>query len=80
MNQIDIKDAVVMRLREICKQRGIKINKLARLAGVTPSTVYSLFDPKRRQIEIHTLQILCVGLEITLSEFFNDDIFNQNLN
>ena len=43
-----VKDAVVMRFQELCRQRGICPNELANLAGVTPSTVYSLLDPSRQ--------------------------------
>ena len=40
-----IKEAVVERFKEICRERGIKYNELATLSGVTPSTVYSMMDP-----------------------------------
>ena len=48
-----IKDAIVLRIKEICKQKGIKYNTLATNSGVTPSTVYSLIKRKRKlQTEI----------------------------
>lgn len=58
------------RFAAICRQRGIKYNELAVLAGVTPSTVYSMMDPGRRNVSITTIKMLCDGLEITLEEFF----------
>lgn len=58
------------RFAAICRQRGIKYNELAVLAGVTPSTVYSMMDPSRRNVSITTIKMLCDGLEITLEEFF----------
>ena len=42
------KDAVAVRLQDICTRRGIRINELANISGVTPSTVYSLLDTRRR--------------------------------
>lgn len=39
-----VKDAVAVRLRDICARRGIRANELANISGVTPSTVYSLLD------------------------------------
>jgi len=74
---MDVKDCVVYRFREICEMRGIKLNELATLAGVTPSTVYSMVDPKRREIAISTIKKLCDGLEITLGEFFSTDKFDS---
>ena len=66
-----IKDAVVQRFQELCDQRGIKPNELAVLSGVTPSTVYSMMDNRRRDISIITIKKLCDGLEITLGELFS---------
>ncbi len=70
-----IKDAIVLRLKNICKKRNIKYNELANLSGVTPSTVYSMMDERRRDLSVITLKKLCDGLDMTISEFFNDDIF-----
>jgi len=71
-----IKDAVVNRFMELCKQRGIKPNELANRSGVTPSTVYSMMDKRRRQISITLIKKLCDGLEITLGEFFSTPEFD----
>ena len=38
-----LKDAIVLRLQQICRERNIRYNELANRSGVTPSTVYSLF-------------------------------------
>lgn len=72
-----IKDAVVLRFQEILDNRGLKKNELAVLSGVTPSTVYSLMNPERRDISIITIKKLCDGLDITLADFFASDIFNS---
>lgn len=71
-----VKDAVVDRLMEICKERNIKPNELATLAGVTASTVYSMLDGRRRDVSIVTLKKLCDGLGITLGEFFSTPAFD----
>ncbi len=66
-----VKDAVVLRVKNICKQRNIKSNELANISGLTPSTVYSLLDPKRRDISISTIKKICDGLDMGLGEFFS---------
>ena len=71
------KDAVVERFKEICTERKIAVNELANISGVTPSTVYSMFDSKRREVSITTIKKLCDGLEITLGEFFSSQIFEN---
>lgn len=70
-----IKDAVVLRLQRICKERNIRYNELATRSGVTPSTVYSLMDVRRRDLSIITLKKLCDGLDMTITNFFDDHIF-----
>lgn len=70
-----IKDAIVLRFQNICKERNIRYNELATRSGVTPSTVYSLMDENRRDLSVITLKKLCDGLDMTVTEFFDDDIF-----
>ena len=61
-----VKDAVVQRFKEICLIQNITYNDLAVRAGVTPSTVYSLMDERRRDVSIITIKKLCDGLNITV--------------
>ncbi len=71
-----VKDVVAARLKGLCEERGIKLNELANLSGVTPSTVYSLMDERRRDVSVVTVKKLCDGLEITLGEFFSTPEFD----
>lgn len=70
-----IKDAIVLRLQNICRERHICYNELATRSGVTPSTVYSLMNKNRRDISVVTLKKLCDGLEMTITDFFDDILF-----
>ena len=72
-----VKDAVTHRFQQLCRERNIKINELATLAGITPSTVYSMMDERRRDISIITIKKLCDGLDMTLGEFFSTPEFDQ---
>ena len=72
-----IKPAIVKRILEICKERNIKPNELAVISGVTPSTVYSMINPSRKDLSVTTLKKLCDGLEIDMIEFFNTDLFRN---
>ena len=71
------KDAVAVRLLDICTRRGIRINELANISGVTPSTVYSLLDTRRRDVSVTTVKKLCDGLDMTLGEFFAAPVFDE---
>ena len=72
-----VKDIVVKRFKELCEERNIKINELANLSGVTPSTAYSMMDKTRRDISIITIKKFCDGLDITLGEFFSTEDFDN---
>lgn len=74
---MDIKDAVADRFSQLCKEKNIKINELANISGVTPSTAYSMMDKSRREISIRTIKKFCDGLEITLGEFFSTPEFDS---
>ena len=72
-----VKDAVVIRFQELCRERGMALNELATLSGVTPSSVYSMINPKRRELGIALIKKLCDGLDITLAEFFTGKVFDE---
>ena len=72
-----VKQAVVERFLELCQQRNIRPNELATRSGVTPSTVYSMLDQRRKDISIVTIKKLCDGLDLTLGEFFSTPEFDQ---
>ena len=40
------KEAVALRILELCKEKKIAVNTLANLSGVSPSTVYSMLNEK----------------------------------
>lgn len=71
-----VKEAVAARFQEILHERGIRPNELATLSGVTPSSVYSMLDPRRKEVTVNLIKKLCDGLEITLGEFFSAPVFD----
>lgn len=72
-----VKEEVVARFQALCEERGLNANSLANLSGVTASTVYSMMDPKRKDISIITIKMLCDGLDMTLGEFFSTKEFDD---
>lgn len=74
---MNVKDVVVERFKELCNERKIKINELANISGVTPSTAYSMMNKSRRDISIITIKKFCDGLDITLGEFFSTPKFDN---
>ena len=72
-----VKEAVAARFVELMKERGIKTNELANRSGITPSSVYSMLDPRRKEVSVNLVKKLCDGLDITLGEFFSAAVFDD---
>ena len=72
-----VKDAVAARFQEIMKERGIKTNELATRSGITPSSVYSMLDPRRKEVSVNLVKKLCDGLEMTMGQFFSAKVFDD---
>ena len=69
--------AVVKRIRELCKDRGITPNGLSYIAGVPQSTIKSILNGESENPGIVTIKKLCDGLEISLIDFFNTPYFKN---
>lgn len=74
---MQIADAVKERIINLCHDNNISINKLAVMGGQTQSTLQSLIDGKSKNPKLSTLVRVCDSLNITLKEFFDDDLFNN---
>ncbi len=72
---MSVKDAVAQRIQSICTERNMRTNELANISGITASTLYSLLDPRRRDVSIITIKKICDGLEMSLEEFFASSEF-----
>ena len=74
---MNTKNAVANRIIDLCNQKNIAINALANISGISPSTLYSVLNEKSQNPGIVTIKKLCDGLEISLREFFDADIFDD---
>lgn len=72
-----IKQAVAQRIINLCKERNIAVNALGNISGVNPSTIYSMLNSKSQNPGVVSIQKICDGLEISIRDFFDDDIFNN---
>ena len=71
---MNISEAIAKRIEILCKEKGISVNKLATLSGLTQSTIDSILKGKSRNPRIATIRKLCDGLDISLTEFLEDPI------
>ncbi len=70
-----IGEAVRIRILELCKYRGISVNRLAAISGITQSTLNNIVSGRNQSATVSTIKKICDGLEITIQEFFYSPCF-----
>ena len=72
-----IGEACRIRIRQLCDERNITYNKLAILSGMTQSTLNNIISGRNNSATVSTLKKICDGLEITINDFFDSDLFRN---
>ena len=72
-----IGEACRQRIRQLCEERNITLNKLAILSGITQSTLNNIASGRNHSVTVSTLQKICDGLEITIRDFFAAPLFSD---
>lgn len=70
-------DVIIKRLSSLCRERGITVNKLATLSGITQSTVENLMSGKTKNPKLKTLHKLAIGLNMSVSELLDFPEMNE---
>ena len=73
---MNVGDAVRDRIIELFSEKGITINKLCNISGVTQSTVNNIISGRNRSATVSTIKKLCDGLGITIQDFFASELFD----
>lgn len=74
---MNAKEATAKRIQVLCAERGLAVNALANLCGISPSTIYSMLNKKSKNPGIVSIQKICDGLEISVRKFFDDPLFEN---
>jgi len=67
----------ITRIRKLCKERGIAINKLATMSDVKQSTLDNIVRGLTKNPRVQTLHKLALAFNMTLSEFLDFEELNQ---
>lgn len=70
-------EAVRQRLKELIKQHSLTINGLAYSSAMPATTLKNILSGVSKNPGVVTIRILCDGMDITLAEFFDCDLFND---
>lgn len=74
---MDTYTAVKNRLLRLCEEKRMSIHKLATESAVPPSTIKNILYGKSVNPGVVTIKMLCDGLGISLTEFFDTPEFKS---
>ena len=76
-DRMKAQEALVKRINGLCKKHQITVNRLATLAGMNPSTMKNIVYGLSRNTGIETVAKICSGLDMTVADFFEDEVFRR---
>lgn len=68
---------IVNRIKNLCSSRGLSINKLAEMSGVSQSTLDNLVNERTFNPQIRTLHKIALAFGMTLAEFLDFPALND---
>lgn len=69
-------DLYVKRIRRLCKERGIAVNKLATMSDVKQSTLDNIVRGLTKNPRVMTLHKIALAFNMTLADFLDFDELN----
>lgn len=72
-----LSEAISIRISNLLNERNLSQYSLFKNGGVPRSTVCDVINNKKKRVSTDTVYQICSTLGLTLSEFFNDSIFDE---
>ena len=72
-------DLIVKRIRSFTDERNINYilpYRISLNAGMNPSTLNNILSGKFKDLRFSTIEKICKGLNISIKDFFDDNLFN----
>lgn len=74
---MEYSEIYVRRIRELCRQRGIAINRLATMSDVKQSTLDNIVRGLTKNPRVKTLHKIALAFNMTLAEFLDFEELND---
>ena len=72
-----LKEATIQRILNLCDDHGLTLNKLSTVCGMTQSTLNNIVNGRNKSTTTSTVKKICDGLGITITDFFDDPLFQS---
>lgn len=78
---MNVREAVVQRLREIIDKKDMSLYSLQKVSGMSEGTFLTLIYGDRKGVNLTTLITLVQSLGMSMKDFFDSELFDEgNLN
>lgn len=74
---VEYSEIYVRRIYKLCRQRGISINKLSNMSGVSQSSIDNIVNGRTKNPGVQNLHKIAIAFNMTLSEFLDFDELND---
>lgn len=74
---MNITEATKMRIEQLANEKGLNFCKLATVSGIPYTTIKSIIYNQSNNPGISTIKKICDGLEISITDFFDTDVFRN---
>ena len=71
-----LSNAIRKRIKFYLEEKNMNVWNLCKMSGIPCSTISTFMSGKTELLKIDTLLHICEGFNITLKEFFSDDMFD----
>ena len=80
IEDLNIVKLISIKVMNYCISENISINEFSLRCCLTQSTIQNIINVKNKNIKLLTIIRICDGIGISLSDFFNDNIFDHKFN
>lgn len=74
---MEVHIAVKRRIEELLSEKNWSVNELSRQSNVNQSTISEIVSGRSKHPRIITLKKIAFAFNMSLSEFFNDELFKN---
>ena len=74
---MEYSEMYVRRIRQLCKERGIAINKLATMSGINQSAIDNIVRGLTKNPRVMTLHTIAIAFNMTVAEFLDFNELND---
>lgn len=80
--ELELGELVVERIKRLCQTKNESNNKkitsyrIAKNGKLNPGTLNNILSGVRKDLQASSIQKICKGLDMSVRDFFDDDLFN----